>query len=141
MNFIDCLDAFLSDLQREGIISIGEASGSAKKDAATILKEVNSGLNAKPVVSDIAGLPASPCKIMSHAGTIIAVGKGQAKEKITALQNARAVIGRTLTHLKSVIHSELQQRKILPKDENYFTSSPEHRIMNINITPYLFILL
>lgn len=108
MNFIDCLDAFLSDLQREGIISIGEASGSAKKDAATILKEVNSGLNAKPLISVIVGSNVSPCQIMSHAGTIINVGKGQAKEKITALQCARAVIRKTLTHLESVTYNELQ---------------------------------
>lgn len=111
MNFIDCLDVFLSDLQTEGIILIGETSGSAKKDAATILKEVNSGLNAKPLVSVIAGLTAPPSRIMSHTATIIDVGKGQAKEKITALLSVRAVIRVILTHLDSVRYSELQQWK------------------------------
>lgn len=101
---MNCFDAFLTDLQAWGIILIEEISGSDKKGPATALKEAHSGLSAKPVVSVIASLTAPPSKIMSHAGTIIAFGTGQAKGKITALPSARAAIRMNLIHLDSILH-------------------------------------
>lgn len=85
-----------------------------KKGSATTLKEDNSGLNAKPVVSVIASLTVPPSKIISHAGTIIAFGTGQAKEKITALPSVRAAIRMNLAHLASILYYYLKNRKIFP---------------------------
>ncbi len=97
--FLDVLKLFNDDPETEAVVMIGEIGGSAEEEAAAWI----GAHMKKPVAGFIAGQTAPPGKRMGHAGAIISGGKGTAKEKIAAMQQAGirmasspATIGRTM---------------------------------------------
>ncbi|MFQ6606166.1 MAG: succinate--CoA ligase subunit alpha [Fidelibacterota bacterium] len=102
-SFIDLLTLFAEDPETEGVVMIGEIGGTAEEEAAQWV--VQNKFN-KPIVAFIAGQTAPPGRRMGHAGAIISGGKGTAKEKMQALQQAGihvvtnpAEIGKTMAGL------------------------------------------
>ena len=92
-SFIDCLAAFDADPETKAVMMIGEIGGSAEEEAAEFISNNMS----KPISAYIAGVTAPPGKKMGHAGAIVSGGKGTAKAKMEALEEAGVKVGNNPT--------------------------------------------
>ena len=87
------------------MVLIGEIGGLAEQAAAAYIKR---SMN-KPVVAFIAGATAPPGRRMGHAGAIIEGEAGTAEAKITALEEAGAVISRSPAEIGSTMRRVLEE--------------------------------
>jgi len=97
--FVDVIELFNKDPKTEIIMMIGEIGGTAEEEAAEYIERYVH----KPVVAFIAGRTAPPGRRMGHAGAIISGGKGTAKEKIQALEQAGVTVVESPAEIGSTI--------------------------------------
>lgn len=84
-DFIEIYSKFVEDENTQAIVLIGEIGGDMEERFAEYYSRLN---EKKPVVAFIAGRSAPEGKRMGHAGAIISMGQGGAKEKIDRLRKA-----------------------------------------------------
>jgi succinyl-CoA synthetase alpha subunit len=106
-NFVDALSLFLADDETEAVVMIGEIGGSAEEEGAEFL--ISAG-NKKPVVGFVAGSTAPPGRRMGHAGAVISGGKGDAKHKIEAMQDAGIIVAQSPAALGTTLARILHER-------------------------------
>lgn len=107
LNFIECLALFEADPETEAIIMVGEIGGSDEEAAADYIKNHVT----KPVAAYIAGLTAPKGKRMGHAGAIISGGAGRAEDKITALENAGAIVAKSPAGLGEAVMQAIKNKE------------------------------
>lgn len=88
---VEALRMFNNDPETDAVVLIGEIGGTAEQASAAFIKR---RMN-KPVVAFVAGATAPPGRRMGHAGAIIEGKDGTAEAKLTALEDAGAVLSRS----------------------------------------------
>lgn len=82
-SFVEILELFENDPETHAVVLVGEIGGTAEEDSIEYIKHMS-----KPVISYIVGVSAPSGKTMGHAGAIVSMGTGTAREKIAAFENA-----------------------------------------------------
>jgi succinyl-CoA synthetase alpha subunit len=83
-SYVDHLKRFNDDPDTHAVVLIGEIGGTAEEEASEYIK----GGFSKSVLAFIAGQTAPDGRRMGHAGAIVSGGKGNAQDKICALESA-----------------------------------------------------
>jgi succinyl-CoA synthetase alpha subunit len=104
-DFVDVLRMFNADPETDAVIMIGEIGGGAEERAAEYIKREFK----KPMAGFIAGQSAPEGKRMGHAGAIISGGKGTAKAKISAMQDAGILMAASPAELGSTLKLALER--------------------------------
>ncbi len=100
LDFVDAAKLFLEDEETDALVIIGEIGGDAEERFASFLDE--KGFD-KLVVAFIAGRTAPPGKRMGHAGAIISVSGGSAREKIKALESVGVKVAETPSEIPKIL--------------------------------------
>ena len=103
LKHIDVMKMFNDDFDTDGVVMCGEIGGSDEEICAEWIADNMT----KPVVGFIAGVTAPPGKRMGHAGAIIAGGKGNAYEKIAALEAAGVSVTRNPSEMGKLMFDML----------------------------------
>ncbi|MBS2028275.1 MAG: succinate--CoA ligase subunit alpha [Deltaproteobacteria bacterium] len=104
-DFVDVLRMFNADPETDAVIMIGEIGGGAEERAAAYVKTEFK----KPVAGFIAGQSAPEGKRMGHAGAIISGGKGTAKAKIAAMEDAGILMAASPAELGTTLKQALER--------------------------------
>ena len=107
-DFIYCLEVPATKV----IVLIGEIWGYADELASDYLIQYNTSRKAKPVVTYVAGLIASPGRRIGHTGAIITEGKGGAMDKIKASEKTNVIVTRPPAKTGVEVHKEMKQLEI-----------------------------
>lgn len=100
---LDAIQQFMADPDTHGIILIGEIGGSAEEEAAEWIKAHGT----KPVAAFVAGATAPPGRRMGHAGAIVSGGKGTARAKIEAFEQAGIRVAPTPSDMADTLLKEM----------------------------------
>ena len=103
LKHIDVMKMFNDDSDTDGVVMCGEIGGSDEEICAEWIADNMT----KPVVGFIAGVTAPPGKRMGHAGAIISGGKGNAYEKIAALEAAGVSVTRNPSEMGKLMFDML----------------------------------
>ncbi len=113
-DFVDIALDFEKDEETKAVVIFGEVGGTYEEQLAEAIKN---GKITKPVVALIAGqfsehLP--PETMLGHAGAIVSKGRGSARSKIAALEQAGALVASTPEDIPSLLKGVL----VINKDSN-----------------------
>ncbi len=105
-SFLDALMAFEADPDTYAVVMNGEIGGSGEEEAANYIANCMT----KPVAAFIGGQSAPAGKRMGHAGAIVSGGKGTARGKIAALQEAGVVVAMTPDKIGEALVTAVQKK-------------------------------
>ena len=106
-SFGDLLPLFEADEQTKAVAMFGELGGTTEEESA---EEMKKGHFTKPLVAYIAGAWAPEGMRFSHASSIIEHGRGSAKSKIDALNDAGAYVVEKPADIPTKIAEVLKSR-------------------------------
>ncbi len=98
LTYVDILKMFEEDDQTEAIVLLGEIGGMMEEEAAKYIHEMS-----KPIVALIVGRKAPEGERMGHASALVQYGRGTAKEKIKALEDAGAYIVKAPREIPNIL--------------------------------------
>ncbi len=106
-DFIEILKLFEGDPQTKAILLIGEIGGEMEEQTAIWYKAHGT----KPLAAFIAGASAPEGKRMGHAGALISSGRGFARQKAKAFEEAGAVVVNNPTEMGKAICVAMERAK------------------------------